>query len=153
VLANDGNGLTSILGDSSVNIFIPSSDGSLQEWTMVPPAAGHFVNVKEIPLDFNGSYNASAGAGTRDTYNVTPTEPSTDTISAVQLSQATISDGPQARPFITINGTNFTTSGDNYTPPSTYVPVQCREYTNQPLTSSPWTPADFNLTSWGIEEV
>lgn len=153
VLNPDSGGLVDFLGDSSVIAAIPVSDGFYAEWQMHPVAAGHYANVREIPADFDGSYNSSTGANARDTYNVLPALATTDKVVAVQLTELTQDvdgDGQQAHIFIRILGSNF--SGSNYTP-STYLPPQRVILESDPLTALAWTPVQANGTEWGIQQV
>jgi hypothetical protein len=153
VLNPDGGGLATFLGDSSVICGIPSSDGSYTQWGMHPVVAAHYINVREIPADFNASYNASTGANARDTYNVLPAL-ATDKVIAAQLTELVADidgDGLQAHSFITVQGADFPGTHD-YTA-STYIPPQLAIYEFNPATGLAWTPAQLNGTSWGIQQV
>lgn len=155
VAALDTIGVSDFVGDASVLTLIPAKDGNYAQWTTVPLVLQNYLNVKEIPLDFDGSYNKSVGSGSADTYGVSPAIATTDKVVAAQLVQAVAdpdNDGQQARPFIEVNGAVFTTPFDNYTPGS-YLPVRTKEYEQNPITTAPWVPADINLTNWGIEQV
>jgi hypothetical protein len=158
LLVPDGNGDTDFQGDSGVIFSGPTSEGVFIEWTPGGPGAQpqHYKNVAEIPCDFDNSYNASNGSGTRDTYLVTPNLLTTDQIKGVQLTELVHdidNDGLSARPYINILGTPYSNPADNYVVPSTYLPPQLKQYDVDPITSVAWTPARFNVTSWGIRQV
>ena len=158
LLSQDGLGAHDFLGDTSIICCIPSADGTYVEWTPGGPghSTQHYKNVAEIPADGDNSYNASAGSGTRDTYVVNHALNSTDSIQGVQMTQLVHDidgDNEQARPYISVAGTNYFTSSDNYIAPATYIPAQLKEYDVDPTTGAPWLPSRFNNTVWGIQQV
>jgi hypothetical protein len=62
-------------------------------------------------------------------------------------------DGAQARVFMEINGAYYFNPLEAISVEFGYIPPQIvRGYATNPLTSAPWTQAQVNETSWGIQE-
>jgi hypothetical protein len=154
---NDGTGQTTFTGDAQVICGIPSSDGD-QGWNTHPTNPNHYQNVKEIPCDFNTTYNFSIGSGQDDTYFVAPQLPlHDDIVYLVQLTEIIADqdgDGQRARVFLEINGVFYFNPLEAIAVGSGYIPAQIvRGFPTNPLTSSPWTQTQVNETSWGIQQV
>lgn len=148
---DDGTGLITFAGDSAVICGIPSSDDH-HDFTPNPVVA-HYLNVKEIPCDFNSSYNQSAGSGTIDSYFCTPNlTHAGDIVFGAQYTQLTADvDGGTARPVLFVSGSIFQDPALDYGP-STYFPPHQGIFEKNPLTHNAWTATEINATSWGVKQ-
>lgn len=151
---DDGVGLVTAAGDSSVICSITSANGDTDQWIPNPGTNANWQNVHQIPSSNGLMYNRSAGTHTADDYQVTPQLLLTDDILAVQLTHVTFSDGSGeiAEPFLNIQGVPFDDTGHLYEPSTgAYTPTMFI-YERNPLGggTNPWTGVSFNATNWGI---
>jgi hypothetical protein len=153
---DDGTGLTTFAGDSSVICSISSANGDVNEWTPFPATNQNWQNVHEIPSSNGALYNRSGGVNTADDYQVSPLLAVTDKILAVQLTHVTFAEETAdiAEPFLSIQGTHFNDNAHVYEPTTAgYSPVPFIYERNPLPPNNPWTGPAFNGTYWGIGQI
>jgi len=151
---DDGNGLTTAAGDSSVICSITSAEGDVDEWSPFPATNENWQNVHQIPASDDTAYNQSPGIGNVDDYTLSPTLATTDDILAILLvhqTRSTVGD-EWAQPYISIDGTPYDDNADTYEPNTAYSPWFFI-YELNPLTNHPWTGPIFDASYWGIGQV
>jgi len=155
---DDGDGLTTFAGDSSVVCSVPVANGDVNNWTPVPPTNQNWQNVFEIPSTNGTLYNHSNGVNTADDYTVSPLLAITDKILAVQLMLMTFAEEPGdiTNPFLSIQGTLYNDNANLFEPSTgQYTPTFAILERNpvSPGGLSPWTGPVFNATYWGIGHI
>jgi hypothetical protein len=156
VYVTDGTGvLNSFLGDVSIGLIMPASDGDLLGWT-TSAGSPHFSLVNEIPPDGDSTYVWTVAPNTGpfpiDCYHFQAVSP-TRTIIAIQSNIMARKNDTGNRALSSI--TRF--GGANYVadPTGRYVNETYIDYRNcfdvNPLTTNPWTPTDVNNTQWGYQ--
>jgi hypothetical protein len=156
VLDDSGTKNNDLIGDQQIGLIMPASDGDFTDWTPSTPGP-HFSLVNEIPPDGDASYVWAVAPTVMapfpiDCYHFQTVDP-TRKIAAIQTNIiARKSDtGNRALSVLTrFGGSNSVAdSGGRYVN-ETYI-----DYRNcfdvNPLTTSPWTPADVNATQWGYQ--
>ena len=155
---DDALGLVDFVGDSMVFNRMPSSDGTALDWTPNPVVA-HYLNVTEIPCDLDITRNTSPGSTKKDAYFVSPALNANDTIKAAQVVQAVRGDNQNTQTYLIVNGTVFQNTTNQFNAPGTYFPAHFAIFEHDPTLhdanpdNNVWTPANFNATQWGIQEV
>lgn len=139
------------LGDSAVLESMPTSDGRADFITH--GSASHWQNVDEVPPDGDTTYNQSTGVGSGDTYG-TPGMDLSDTILAAQA--WCVVEDPDGlftpfHPLIRVGGVDTFDPINNTTANPAYTPLQT-VYPADPVNVIAWTPANFNASSYGVEE-
>jgi hypothetical protein len=141
VLDTTGSANNTYLGDARIDALLPNADGT---YTAFTPSSGstHYTLVNESAPDTT-SYVASATVGAKDTYQMQDLG-TTNTIAAVQVSNAAVKDNTAARSI-----SNLVRSGStDYTGASTALTTTYAYYSTvletDPATSAAWTQTGVN---------
>jgi len=147
----DGGVNDTFLGDTSIGLIMPASDGDFLQWTPTP-AGTHFDKVNEVPPDGDATYVSDATPGDIDCYHF-QTVDVTRSYKAIQTNIIARKDDSANRALsilTRIGGNNFVADPGGKFVNQTYI-----DYLNQfdvnPATGLAWTGADINAAQWGIK--
>lgn len=148
ILATDASPNNNFLGDTRVQMLLPTANGATNDFT--PSAGSNFQNVDDASPDDDATYNEASNQGDMDLYQFGNLSGS-PTVFAVQACLMVRKDdaGSQVvREKCRTNASNFT--GTNVALSTGYTVI--REVRNiNPDSSGAWTATEVNDTEWGIE--
>lgn len=150
-VANSPN--NDFLNDSRVNIFMPSINGTTNNFTPTGSST-NWQNVNEIPTDDDSTYNTGTASGQIDEYGHDTLTPSNFVIPGVQVWQRVRDpDGASSIfvPLLDDNGSTFIDLTGTYTAGIAYADFPKMFDLNG--TTSAWTSADFNQTTFGLKDL
>lgn len=142
------------LGDSRVNIFMPSGSGSNTQWTPVG-SSSNWQNVNEIPWDDDTTYNSSTTTAFIDDYAHIAISSVTDNMNAVQAWSRVKNTGSSTQSFAVIvddAGAATVSTNTQIAFAGAYGLFHDMFDTNISAVAT-WTSTDFNNTAFGIEKI
>ena len=137
------------LGDSRVATLFATGNDAVQ-WT--PLTSTNWVEVSEVAMDSDTSYNSTATPGDQDTYTFGALSGTITTIYGVQITTAQRKDDASPRTtksVLKISSTDYYGT-TNSLPTSTYA-YFTDLWILDPATSANWTVSDVNAATYGIQ--
>jgi len=151
-LCNDlGAHNNDFLGDIAVHCLMPNGAGNYSEWAPQPGA--NWENVSEIPPDDDTSYNETASAGNRDSYQFADLAAG-GAVLGIQLNERIRKEGAGSShviaPFARVAGADYDQAQESVPDNYIYVP---RVLETDPSTGLAWSRAALNAAEFGIKLV
>lgn len=140
------------LGNSKIEALMPTGAGRVTAFSEFPNTGANWQKVNEIPPDGDTTYVFASAATTADAYTVTALSNVANVIAVQEFAWARGSDTPSKVLALGVgNGsTENYDAGHNLNNSYNYV---LRELDINPITSSPWLPADFSTIQAAIKVI
>lgn len=148
---DSGSDLTAYPGDCHIEMLLPDSDGTTNDWTPVGTGTTNADRVDENPTDDDTTYVHSSTATHKDLYGFAALTETADTYLAVQLHLRARKEGTGYREVNATMRSNVTeVDGDNLGLTITYLWFTYLQE-NDPNGGINWTESAINAMQAGIE--